>query len=172
VLFLFFLLVSGDIFLHRLVEILPCFSSKRQVVEISQQIESDISAYLVTITIMNAAVGIAMALAMWHVGLNHRGVHAHFAARRYSIALSYFHQSLVYLFDHFGPQGQAPAPHGLGIGRLRTAHTGELAVHQIGAHLALQYRVTPVADVLEDQQAQDYFGRSSQPAAAAAPGVP
>ena len=68
VLFLFFLLVSGDIFLHRLVEILPRFSGKRQVVEISQQIESDISAYLVTITIMNAAVGIAMALTMWLTG--------------------------------------------------------------------------------------------------------
>jgi predicted PurR-regulated permease PerM len=37
VLFLFFLLMSGDIFLHRLVEILPRFSSKRQVVEISQR---------------------------------------------------------------------------------------------------------------------------------------
>jgi predicted PurR-regulated permease PerM len=69
VLFLFFLLMSGDIFLHRLVEILPRFSSKRQVVEISQQIESDISAYLVTITIMNAAVGIAMALAVWLTGV-------------------------------------------------------------------------------------------------------
>jgi len=62
VLFLFFLLVSGDIFLHRLVEILPHFSNKRQVVDISRQIEHDISAYLVTITIMNAAVGIVMAL--------------------------------------------------------------------------------------------------------------
>jgi len=69
VLFLFFLLVSGDIFLHRLVEILPRFRGKRQVVEISQQIESDISAYLVTITIMNAAVGIATALAMWLTGV-------------------------------------------------------------------------------------------------------
>jgi predicted PurR-regulated permease PerM len=69
VLFLFFLLVSGDIFLHRLVEILPHFRSKRQVVDISQQIESDISAYLVTITIMNAVVGIAMALAMWLTGV-------------------------------------------------------------------------------------------------------
>jgi predicted PurR-regulated permease PerM len=69
VLFLFFLLMSGDIFLHRLVEIMPRFSSKRQVVEISQQIESDISAYLVTITIMNAAVGIAMALTMWLTGV-------------------------------------------------------------------------------------------------------
>ena len=69
VLFLFFLLVSGDIFLHRLVEILPHFSSKRQVVDISQQIERDISAYLVTITIINAAVGIVMALAMWLTGV-------------------------------------------------------------------------------------------------------
>src|SRR5450830_1027011 len=69
VLFLFFFLVSGDIFLHRLVEILPRFRSKRQVVEISQQIESDISAYLVTITVMNAAVGIATAFAMWLTGV-------------------------------------------------------------------------------------------------------
>jgi predicted PurR-regulated permease PerM len=69
VLFLFFLLVSGDIFLHRLVEVLPRFKGKRQVVEISQQIESDISAYLVTITIMNAAVGIVTALAMWVTGV-------------------------------------------------------------------------------------------------------
>jgi predicted PurR-regulated permease PerM len=65
VLFLFFLLLSGDIFLQRLVEIMPRFSSKRQVVEISQQIEGDISAYLITITMMNAAIGVAMALVMW-----------------------------------------------------------------------------------------------------------
>jgi predicted PurR-regulated permease PerM len=69
VLFLFFLLASGDIFLHRLIEIMPRFSGKRQVVEISQQIESDISAYLVTITVMNAALGIAVALVMWLTGV-------------------------------------------------------------------------------------------------------
>jgi predicted PurR-regulated permease PerM len=59
VLVLFFLLVSGDTFLRRLVEILPRFKDKRQAVHISQQIEADISAYLVTITIMNLAVGVA-----------------------------------------------------------------------------------------------------------------
>ena len=69
VLFLFFFLMSGDIFLHRLVEVMPRFNSKRQVVDISQQIELDISAYLVTITIMNAAVGIATALTMWLTGV-------------------------------------------------------------------------------------------------------
>jgi len=48
---------------------MPRFSSKRQVVDISNQIESDISAYLLTITIMNAAVGIATAAVMWLSGV-------------------------------------------------------------------------------------------------------
>src|SRR6476620_990384 len=69
ILFLLFLLVSGDTFLRRLVEILPSFSNKRQAVDISQQIESDISAYLVTITLMNAAVGVATAMVMWLTGI-------------------------------------------------------------------------------------------------------
>jgi predicted PurR-regulated permease PerM len=69
VLVLYFLLVSGDLFLRRIVEILPRFSDKRQAVDISQQIEEDISAYLVTITAMNAAVGVATAAAMYLCGL-------------------------------------------------------------------------------------------------------
>lgn len=68
-LLLFFLLISGDTFLRKLVEILPSFSEKRQAVEMSQQIESDISAYLATVTIMNAAVGLATALVMWSCGI-------------------------------------------------------------------------------------------------------
>jgi predicted PurR-regulated permease PerM len=69
VLVLYFLLVSGDTFLRRIVEILPKFSDKRQAVDISQQIQQDVSAYLVTITAMNAAVGIATAAAMYLCGL-------------------------------------------------------------------------------------------------------
>ena len=69
VLVLYFLLVAGDIFLRRIVEILPTFSNKRQAVDISQQIQEDISAYLLTITAMNAAVGVATAAAMYLCGL-------------------------------------------------------------------------------------------------------
>ena len=69
VLFLYFLLVSGDSFLRRFVELLPRFKSKRQAVEISQQIGRDISAYLLTITLMNALVGAATALVMWSTGV-------------------------------------------------------------------------------------------------------
>jgi predicted PurR-regulated permease PerM len=68
-LFLFFLLVHGDTFLRRTVELLPRFGEKRQAVDISQKIESDISVYLTTITMMNAAVGAAAAIAMWFTGL-------------------------------------------------------------------------------------------------------
>ena len=66
---LFFLLMSGDTFLRRLVEVMPRFRDKRQVTDISQQIEADISIYLATITAMNALVGIATGLAMRALGL-------------------------------------------------------------------------------------------------------
>lgn len=66
---LFFVLISGDTLLRRLVEVLPRFKDKRQAVEISQQIEGDISIYLATITMMNSFVGIAVAGMTWLVGL-------------------------------------------------------------------------------------------------------
>jgi predicted PurR-regulated permease PerM len=66
---LFFLLMSGDTLLRRLVEVMPSFGDKRQVIDISQQVETDISAYLLTITGMNLLVGIATGLAMWAIGL-------------------------------------------------------------------------------------------------------
>ena len=76
------------------------------------------------------------------------------------------------LLDHLGPHRQAPTAHGLCIGRLAGADPGEVAVHQIGAHLALEHLVAPVADVLEDQQPQHHLGRCASPAAAAALGMP
>jgi predicted PurR-regulated permease PerM len=69
ILFLFFLLAGGDTFLRRFVELLPRFSDKRQVVALSQEIEEHISAYLITITLMNGAVGLATGLIMWICGV-------------------------------------------------------------------------------------------------------
>jgi hypothetical protein len=56
----------------------------------------------------------------------------------------------------------------LAFRHLRAADTGEVAVHQIGAHFAFQHVIAPVADVLENQQAQNHFGRGALAAAAAA----
>jgi predicted PurR-regulated permease PerM len=57
---LFFLLASGDLFLRKLIRVLPSLADKKKAVEIARQIETDISAYLVTITIINIALGIAV----------------------------------------------------------------------------------------------------------------
>lgn len=66
---LFYLLVFGETFLRRTVEILPRFSEKREAVELSMHIERDLSAYMVTITAINAVVGVATALVMWATGV-------------------------------------------------------------------------------------------------------
>ena len=66
---LFFLLASGDIFLRKLVTVLPRFEDQKAVVEISHQIEHDISTYLFTITLVNAMFGLAVATAMFFLGM-------------------------------------------------------------------------------------------------------
>ena len=66
---LFYLLVFGETFLRRLVEVLPRFDDKREAVEISMHMERDLSAYLLTITVINAVVGCATALVMWICGV-------------------------------------------------------------------------------------------------------
>ena len=67
---LFFLLLSGDLFLRRLVEILPTLSNKKQAVEISREIERNISTYLATITLMNLLVGVLTGFVAYACGLS------------------------------------------------------------------------------------------------------
>jgi predicted PurR-regulated permease PerM len=66
---LFYLLVSGETFLRRFVEILPSFAEKRQAVEITLDIERNISDYLITVTLINAIVGVLTLLVMWACGV-------------------------------------------------------------------------------------------------------
>lgn len=66
---LFFLLASGDLFLRKLVNVLPRFEDKKAAVEITRQIEHDISTYLFVITVVNAFFGMAVATAMYFLGM-------------------------------------------------------------------------------------------------------
>ncbi|MDR3532302.1 MAG: AI-2E family transporter [Rhodopila sp.] len=68
-LILFYMLVSGETFLRRMVEILPRFKDKRQAVELSMHIERDVSVYLLTVTCINALVGILTGCVMWLCGV-------------------------------------------------------------------------------------------------------
>ncbi|MEZ5330667.1 MAG: AI-2E family transporter [Thermoanaerobaculia bacterium] len=66
---LFFILSSDDLFLRKLVQSMPRLREKRLSVEAVRTIQRDISRYLATITLINAALGGAVALAMWWLEL-------------------------------------------------------------------------------------------------------
>ena len=66
---LFFLMASGDLFLRKLVTVLPSFHDKKVAVEISRQVEHDISTYLLTITIINVCFGATVGSCMYLLGL-------------------------------------------------------------------------------------------------------
>ncbi|HEV2843914.1 MAG TPA: AI-2E family transporter [Thermoanaerobaculia bacterium] len=57
---LYFLLASGDMFLRKLIRVMPSLSDKKRAVEIARQIETEISAYLSMITLINVLLGLAV----------------------------------------------------------------------------------------------------------------
>lgn len=61
---LYFLLASGDLFLRKLIRILSTLEDKKRAVEIGRHLQEDISAYLLTITIINLGLGVAVGTAM------------------------------------------------------------------------------------------------------------
>jgi predicted PurR-regulated permease PerM len=66
---LFFLLASGDLFLRKLIRVLPSLEDKKRAVEIARQIEQDVSTYLMTITVINIALGLAVWGGMAWIGV-------------------------------------------------------------------------------------------------------
>jgi predicted PurR-regulated permease PerM len=66
---LFFLLASGDTLLRQAVTIAPRLGDKRRVVEIVRETEDDISYYLLTVSMINAGLGVAVGIAMFILGM-------------------------------------------------------------------------------------------------------
>lgn len=66
---LFLLLSSGTMFQEKLVRSLPRFRHKKAAVAITNQIQKDISAYLATVSLINAGLGLAIGLGLYAVGL-------------------------------------------------------------------------------------------------------
>lgn len=66
---LFLLLSSGTMFQEKLVRSLPRFRHKKAAVAITNQIQRDISAYLATVSLINAGLGLAIGLGLYAIGL-------------------------------------------------------------------------------------------------------
>jgi predicted PurR-regulated permease PerM len=65
----FFLLAFSDTMLKQAIAAQASFGDKRNVVAVLQNVEQGISRYLLTITVINIALGMATALAMWFWGI-------------------------------------------------------------------------------------------------------
>jgi predicted PurR-regulated permease PerM len=65
VILLYFLLAAGDLFLQKLIKVLPQFRDKKKAVAIARETEASISTYLVTVTLVNLGLGLAVAAVMY-----------------------------------------------------------------------------------------------------------
>ena len=66
---LYFLLAGGDLFLQKLIKVLPHFNDKVKAVEIARATEAAVSAYLSTALLVNLAEGSVVALVLWFLGM-------------------------------------------------------------------------------------------------------
>jgi predicted PurR-regulated permease PerM len=69
VILLYFLLAVGDLFLQKLIKVLPQFQDKKKAVAIARETEASVSTYLFTVTLVNIGEGLAVALGMYLIGM-------------------------------------------------------------------------------------------------------
>jgi predicted PurR-regulated permease PerM len=67
---LYFLLASGDMFKEKTVRLMPTFHDKRAVVSIINNIEHEVSSYLITILVINVALGAIIGGGLFAIGLS------------------------------------------------------------------------------------------------------
>jgi predicted PurR-regulated permease PerM len=69
VVLLFFILASGDLFMRKLVRVMPTFEDKKTAVSVARTIQSAIARYLFTITCINVGLGVATGIALYLLGM-------------------------------------------------------------------------------------------------------
>lgn len=69
VVLLYFLLATGDIFREKMVRVMPTWHDKRRAVQITHDIQKEVSQYLITITLINVGLGVCEGAAMYLAGM-------------------------------------------------------------------------------------------------------
>ena len=66
---LYFLLASGDLFLQKLVHVMPTMHDKKSAVEISHEIQQNISHYLFSVSLINIGMGLVVGGGLFFLGV-------------------------------------------------------------------------------------------------------
>ena len=64
IILLYFLLAAGDLFLQKLIKVLPQLKDKKKAVTIARETEASISTYLFTVAVVNVGLGVVVTLVM------------------------------------------------------------------------------------------------------------
>jgi len=66
---LYLLLASGDLFLQKLVRVMPTLRDKKSAVEISREIQQNISNYLFSVSLINIGLGLIVSAGLYFMGV-------------------------------------------------------------------------------------------------------
>jgi predicted PurR-regulated permease PerM len=66
---LYFLLAGGDLFLEKVIRVIPSLTDKKKAVRIARETESAISTFLLANLAINLVEGVMVGLAMWALGM-------------------------------------------------------------------------------------------------------
>src|SRR4030095_13451535 len=69
VVLIYLLLASGDLFLQKLVRVMPTWRDKKRAVEISHEIQQNISNYLFSVSLLNIGLGIVASVGFYFMGV-------------------------------------------------------------------------------------------------------
>jgi predicted PurR-regulated permease PerM len=128
----FVFLLHGDAVLRKLVEFAPDWHAKRGVVVATRDAQRELSAYVLTISMMNAALGTATAAALWWLDVPDALLWGGFAA-------------VLNFAPYIGPILMTLALTVVGIGSARSPWLGLAAPAVfIGLHFVESFLVTPL----------------------------
>ena len=66
---LYLLLASGDLFLQKLVHVMPTLRDKKRAVEISHEVQQNISNYLFVVSLVNSGLGVVVSGGLYFLGV-------------------------------------------------------------------------------------------------------
>jgi len=76
----YLLLASGDLFLQKLVRVMPTFRDKKRAVEINHEIQQNISNYLFSVSLINIGLGIVVSGGIYFMGVPNAAMWGMFVA--------------------------------------------------------------------------------------------
>jgi predicted PurR-regulated permease PerM len=128
----YLLLASGDLFLQKLVRVMPTLSHKKRAVEISHEIQQNICHYLFTVSLINIGLGVAVSAGLSVLGVPNAAMWGVLAA-------------VLNFVPYFGPVAGVLLLAAMGVLSFNTLWQGLLPpVWYLLLHLVESNLITPV----------------------------